>query len=301
MDTLIIAAILGTTQAGIYAAGTRYLLIGLFTAEAIMQVLGPRISALLAVASDREGGRSLYAIGTAWQTSITWSVYLIVIVFSTPLLRVFGPEYVAAGPGARLAVVRDADLVAVRTVRHDHPHERPGPTQPVQRVHRGRRSTSLGNFLLVPALRDHRGRRHLGGHARDRRRAAGVPGPPRPRCPPLVERGSGRHVVHRESASVSPPLIIWLVLGPTAVGLVAATVVGTGRILARVCGDSAAEIHLDTLMRSLLPSGRRRRPCRHGRQHRHDQLRSSVGTDDSQPALHERVLPLGASAAGAAS
>ena len=43
MDTLIISAILGTTDAGIYAAGTRYLLIGLFTAEAIMQVIGPRI------------------------------------------------------------------------------------------------------------------------------------------------------------------------------------------------------------------------------------------------------------------
>ena len=72
-----------------------------------MQVSGPRISALLAVRKRLEAAQ-LYSIGTAWQTALTWSVYLIVIFFSTPLLRVFGPEYVAAGPGARVAVVRDA-------------------------------------------------------------------------------------------------------------------------------------------------------------------------------------------------
>ena len=97
MDTLIISAILGTTDAGIYAAGTRYLLIGLFTAEAIMQVIGPRISALLALRKRVEAAR-LYSVATAWQTALTWSVYLVVIFFSTPLLRLFGPEYVAAGP-----------------------------------------------------------------------------------------------------------------------------------------------------------------------------------------------------------
>ena len=102
-------SLLGTTQAGIYAAGTRYLLVGLFTAEAIMHVLGPRIERAARGQRSRRRPRSLYAIGTAWQTSITWSVYLIVIFFSTPLLRVFGPEYVAAGSGARVAGVGDAD------------------------------------------------------------------------------------------------------------------------------------------------------------------------------------------------
>lgn len=47
-DTILVGGILGATQAGIYASGTRYLQPGLFTAEALMHVTGPRVSGLLA-------------------------------------------------------------------------------------------------------------------------------------------------------------------------------------------------------------------------------------------------------------
>ena len=149
MDTLIISAILGTTDAGIYAAGTRYLLIGLFTAEAIMQVIGPRISALLAVRQRVEAAK-IYSIGAAWQTALTWSVYLIVIFFSTPLLQCLRAAVRRGRARARVAGVRDADLVAVRAVGHHHLDERPEPVEPLQRVRRGRDQRRSGTSCWCP-------------------------------------------------------------------------------------------------------------------------------------------------------
>ncbi len=254
MDTLIISAILGTTDAGIYAAGTRYLLIGLFTAEAIMQVIGPRISALLAVRKRVEAAK-IYSIGAAWQTALTWSVYLVVIFFSTPLLQVFGPQYVAAGPA--LVWLAFAMLIASLF----------GPSDTIILMS-GRSRLSLfnafvavginvlGNFLLVPhfgitaagatwavtlviaaALPAYQARRDLGVHPWSGAvRAA------------MVCAGVGVGV---------PTVISWLVLGPTAAGLVTATVVGAiGFVVA--LRRFGAEVHLDTLIRSLLPSGRHR-------------------------------------------
>ena len=55
-------------------------------------------------------------------------------------------------------------------------------------------------------------------------------------------------------------MVSWLVLGPTAAGLVTATVVGAIGFLVAL-RRFGAEVHLDTLMRSLLPSGRHRVPA----------------------------------------
>jgi O-antigen/teichoic acid export membrane protein len=254
MDTLIIAAILGTTDAGIYAAGTRYLLIGLFTAEAIMQVLGPRISALLALHDRKEAAR-LYATGTAWQTSLTWGVYLIVAFFTIPLLRIFGSEYVAASPA--LVWLAVAMLIAALF----------GPSDTIILMS-GRARLSLfnafiavainvvGNVALVPhfgitaagatwavtlvvaaALPASQARRNLRVH----------PWSPALRAAILCA-GLGLGL---------PVLLAWLVLGPTAAGLVTAALVGPVGFVVSL-RQFGAEIHLDTLMRSFLPSGRRR-------------------------------------------
>ena len=254
MDTLIISAILGTTDAGIYAAGTRYLLIGLFTAEAIMQVIGPRISALLALRKRVEAAR-LYSVATAWQTALTWSVYLVVIFFSTPLLRLFGPEYVAAGP----ALVWLAFAMLISSLC--------GPSDTIILMS-GRARLSLfnafvavginvvGNFLLVPhfgitaagatwavtiviaaALPAYQARRDLGVHPWS---------------------GAVRAAMVCAVLGVGVPVVVsWLVLGPTAAGVVTATVVGAiGFVVA--LRRFGAEVHLDTLIGSLLPSGRNR-------------------------------------------
>lgn len=108
-DTLLIAAILGTTEAGIYGTGTRYLLVGLFASEAIMQVLGPRISGLLARADRREASK-LLTTAAAWQTAVVWPVYLLVLTFPGALLGVFGNEFLAAR--SALVLLSIAMLVA---------------------------------------------------------------------------------------------------------------------------------------------------------------------------------------------
>ena len=54
-----------------------------------------------------------------------------------------------------------------------------------------------------------------------------------------------------------PVVLSWLVLGPTFPGLGVAAVLGTAGFLVAL-HRFGAEIHLDTLIRSLLPSGRQR-------------------------------------------
>jgi O-antigen/teichoic acid export membrane protein len=94
-DTLFVAALIGATKGGIYAAGTRYLLIGTFIAEAIMQAVGPRVSGLLTL-DKKDEARQVVAQTTTWQVAIIWPAYLLIGSFATVLLGVFGPEYVQA-------------------------------------------------------------------------------------------------------------------------------------------------------------------------------------------------------------
>lgn len=95
LDTVLVGALVSTTAAGIYASGTRYLLPGLYAAEALMQVTGPRISGLLA-RGERKEASALLKVVAGWQTAVMWPLYLLTALFPTPLLRVFGPEVVRA-------------------------------------------------------------------------------------------------------------------------------------------------------------------------------------------------------------
>jgi O-antigen/teichoic acid export membrane protein len=95
LDTLIVGSVLGAAAAGIYGAGTRYVLPGLFVADAIMQVVGPRISGLLSVGRSAAADHML-TVATGWQVSTLWPLYLLAGVFAPTLLQVFGAEVVAA-------------------------------------------------------------------------------------------------------------------------------------------------------------------------------------------------------------
>ncbi|MGI8755454.1 MAG: oligosaccharide flippase family protein [Acidimicrobiales bacterium] len=95
VDTVLVGALVSTTAAGIYASGTRYLLPGLYAADALMQVTGPRISGLLA-RGEREEASALLKVVAGWQTAVMWPLYLLTALFPTPLLQVFGPEVVRA-------------------------------------------------------------------------------------------------------------------------------------------------------------------------------------------------------------
>ncbi|MCB0963231.1 MAG: oligosaccharide flippase family protein [Acidimicrobiales bacterium] len=102
IDTVMVSALVSTTAAGIYASGTRYLLPGVYAATALMQVTGPRISGMLA-RHEIDHASDLLKVVAGWQTAAMWPLYLITILFPTPLLRVFGDDVVAAR-GALVAI-----------------------------------------------------------------------------------------------------------------------------------------------------------------------------------------------------
>ncbi len=102
LDTVLVGALVSTTAAGIYASGTRYLLPGMFAAEALMQVTAPRISGLLA-RDDRVEATALLRTVAGWQVAVMWPIYLVTAIFATPLLKVFGDEVVEAR-GALIAL-----------------------------------------------------------------------------------------------------------------------------------------------------------------------------------------------------
>ena len=92
LDTLLIGALGSTAQAGMYAAATRYLAFGQFIGVAIIQVVGPKLSEVLA-AHDLGRARVVYSTATWWLMALAWPLYLTMIVLAPSLLSFFGPAY----------------------------------------------------------------------------------------------------------------------------------------------------------------------------------------------------------------
>ena len=89
---LLIGALGSTGQAGMYAAATRYLAFGQFIGVAIIQVVGPKLSEVLA-AHDLDRARFVYSTATWWLMALAWPLYLTMIVLAPSLLSFFGPAY----------------------------------------------------------------------------------------------------------------------------------------------------------------------------------------------------------------
>jgi O-antigen/teichoic acid export membrane protein len=104
LDTLLIGGLRSPRDAGIYAAATRYLIIGTFASMAIQQVMAPKLSELLARA-DREHANAVYKAATAWLVLLVWPVYLTLAVFAPFFLQVFGGDFVGgSGPLVTLSL-----------------------------------------------------------------------------------------------------------------------------------------------------------------------------------------------------
>lgn len=109
LDTLLIGALGTTGQAGMYAAATRYLAFGQFIGVAIIQVVGPKLSEVLA-ARDLHRARVVYSTATWWLMALAWPLYLTMIVLAPSLLTFFGPAYQRAD--VVLVILGAAMLVA---------------------------------------------------------------------------------------------------------------------------------------------------------------------------------------------
>lgn len=109
VDTLMIGALRSAREAGIYTAATRYLLITSLTTLAIIQVVGPKLSELMA-REDRPTANAVYQAATGWLILIAWPVNLTILLFTPVLLSLFGGSFRAGG--AALAIVAGAALFA---------------------------------------------------------------------------------------------------------------------------------------------------------------------------------------------
>jgi O-antigen/teichoic acid export membrane protein len=89
LDTLLIGALRSANSAGGYGAATRYITVGTFANLAVIQVLGPKLSELLA-RHDRGGAQHVYQVATSWLMMLVWPYYLMLAIFAPVWLEILG-------------------------------------------------------------------------------------------------------------------------------------------------------------------------------------------------------------------
>jgi len=100
-DIVLVGALAGATDAAVYAAATRFVVLGQLGVNALTIAAQPLFAQRLAT-KDHGGANELYRVSTAWLVLVTWPIYLTLIVFAKPVLRVFGHGY---GAGETVVVL----------------------------------------------------------------------------------------------------------------------------------------------------------------------------------------------------
>jgi O-antigen/teichoic acid export membrane protein len=109
LDTLLIGALRSAASAGGYGAATRYITVGTFANLAVIQVLGPKLSELLA-RHDRAGAQHVYQVATSWLMMLVWPYYVTLAVFAPALLGILHND--SAATQAVLVILGLTMLVA---------------------------------------------------------------------------------------------------------------------------------------------------------------------------------------------
>lgn len=97
IDIVLVGVWRGPADAALYAAATRFPVLGLMFVQAIQQVMSPKISQLLTL-GERARAVVLFRTTTAWLVLVSWPIYLVCLAFASLLLDVFGGGYDAALP-----------------------------------------------------------------------------------------------------------------------------------------------------------------------------------------------------------
>ncbi|WP_018351719.1 polysaccharide biosynthesis C-terminal domain-containing protein [Longispora albida] len=104
VDIILLAALVGFTQAAYYAVAGRFVIVGQLANQALSYSVQPRLADLLAT-GDKAATKALYQSATGWLILLSWPIYLLAAVFAPVYLRLFGPGYApAAGVVVVLAV-----------------------------------------------------------------------------------------------------------------------------------------------------------------------------------------------------
>jgi O-antigen/teichoic acid export membrane protein len=137
-DIVLVAALRGPTDAAIYAAATRFLVIGQMVNQALTHVVEPKLSELLG-RDDHHASRTVYQTSTCWIVLLNWPFYLSFAVCAPLVLQLFGPVYQQGEPA--VLVLTAAMLVASGC----------GMVQTVLNM-AGRTAWNLGNAVLALTL-----------------------------------------------------------------------------------------------------------------------------------------------------
>jgi len=91
-DIVLVAALASPADAALYAAATRFIVLGQLFVQAVQQALSPHLSSLFA-RGDRSAADSLFKAATLWSVLASWPFYLVLAGFSPALMGVFGHGY----------------------------------------------------------------------------------------------------------------------------------------------------------------------------------------------------------------
>lgn len=108
-DVLIVIALAGPSEGGVYAVVTRCAGVGYLLENAARIVTGPKVSHALA-RGDMDEARRLFADVTRVLILASWPFYWTLVVFASPVLRLFGPGFESGA--AALSVISVAMMLA---------------------------------------------------------------------------------------------------------------------------------------------------------------------------------------------
>ncbi len=94
IDIVLVAAIKGPSEAAVYTAATRFLVIGQLGGVAISRASQARFTELFTL-GDRRGANDIYQVTTGWLVLLLWPVFLLSIAYGPVVLSVFGKSYSA--------------------------------------------------------------------------------------------------------------------------------------------------------------------------------------------------------------
>jgi O-antigen/teichoic acid export membrane protein len=92
LDIVLVGIMRGPAAAAVYTAATRFLVAGQFANSAISTAAQPQFTELFATGALRRAN-AIYQATTAWLILLTWPIYLLVIVYGTEFLGIFGHAY----------------------------------------------------------------------------------------------------------------------------------------------------------------------------------------------------------------
>ena len=94
LDIVLVGIMRGPTEAAIYTAATRFLVVGQLGNSAISMAAQPQFTHLFAL-RDRRGANAVYQATTGWLILLTWPLYLLAMIYGPEVLAIFGHGYQA--------------------------------------------------------------------------------------------------------------------------------------------------------------------------------------------------------------